>query len=57
MSKENQFGDESLSSSNYTFGEQARINNTNVLMQVEMIGEDNDDIPSDSISNGYNRNG
>ena len=39
---ENEMGDES--SSNYTFGD-GPLNN---VMRVELIGEDHEDIPSDS---------
>jgi hypothetical protein len=44
-SQENELGDES--SSNYTFGD-AHLNG--IVMRVEMIGEDNDEIPSDGES-------
>jgi hypothetical protein len=44
-------GDES--SSNYTFGD-APFNN---MMRVELIGEDHEDIPSDSSDSNQERNG
>jgi len=44
-------GDES--SSNYTFGD-GPLNN---VMRVELIGEDHEDIPSDSSDSNQERNG
>ena len=44
-SQQNELGDES--SSNYTFGDTPY---NNYAMKIEMIGEENEEIPSDSDS-------